>query len=327
MLTMDVLSDALRVIRLKGSLYLSAEFREPWCVSAPGGAELPPILALDRDHVAICHLMIEGRCWVKLPECEAVPLLAGDVVVLPHGDAHLIGSGTQHAAMSANHALKIKVPDLNNMRYGGDGDATHIVCGWFAYERDVTSPVISALPRLFRTGLRARPSGAWLESAIRYALSEATSGQPGADVVSDKLAEMLFVEALRGYIESAPDQPAGWIAGMRDPLIARSIALLHERPAEPWTVASLAQAVYVSRTVLAERFTATVGIPPMQYLTQWRFVLAANLLRSGRLSLSRIAEEIGYESESAFSRAFKREVGTAPGTWRQEGRGASVQSG
>ncbi len=194
-----------------------------------------------------------------------------------------------------------------------------MICGWFGYEHQIASPVMAALPELFRTNIRQRPSGAWLESSIRYAVDEATAGRPGSDVVADKLAEVLFVETLRGYIESLPDRQTGWLAGLRDPLVGSSIAKLHERPAHPWTVASLAQAVNASRTVLAERFVALVGVPPMQYLTQWRMALAAHLLRSGRLSLTRIVEQIGYESEAAFSRAFKREYGAPPGTWRRLG--------
>lgn len=315
---MDVLSDALRVIRLKGSLFLTAEFGEPWCVSAPGGETLASVLAPSCEHMAICHLIVEGRCWAQVPGDEPVALEAGDVVVLSHGDAHLIGSGLHHAPMTASDAVQVKIPGLESVRYGGDGAPTRVVCGWFGYERHVASPVMTGLPQLFRTSIRRRPSGAWLESAIGYALNEATSGEAGSGAIADKLAEVLFVEALRGYIEALPDRQTGWLAGLRDPLVGRSIALLHGEPARAWTVASLAQAVYVSRTVLAERFAALVGMPPMQYLTQWRITLAAHLLRSGRLSMIRIAEEVGYESEAAFSRAFKREYGVPPGVWRRQ---------
>ena len=314
---MDVLSDVLRVIRLKGALFLNAEFREPWCVAAPSSAELAPILSPAHEHMAICHLIVEGRCWAQLPGGEAMALEAGDVVALPHGDPHLVGSGKDHAPVTAGDAVKLKVPELARTRYGGDGDATVIVCGWFGYERHVASPVMAALPPMFRTNIRRRPSGTWLESSIRYAVGEAKSGRAGSDVLADKLAEVLFVETLRGYIEALPDRQAGWLAGLRDPVVGSSIARLHERPAHDWTVASLAHAVNVSRTVLAERFVTLIGIPPMQYLTQWRMALAAHLLRNGRLSLTRITEQIGYESEAAFSRAFKREYGSPPGAWRR----------
>lgn len=314
---MDVVSDALRVIRLKGALFANAEFREPWCVTAPSAEDLSRMLPPAHEHMAICHLVVEGRCWVQPPGGEAVAVEAGDAITLPHGDPHILGSGRKNGAAGARDAVALKLPELARMRYGGDGDATVAICGWFAYERRVASPVMSALPRLFRTSIRRRPSGAWLESSIRYAVGEASSGRAGGDVVADKLAEVLFVEALRGYIEELTDRETGWLAGLRDPLVGKSIALLHERPAEPWTVAALAQAVSVSRTVLADRFVALVGIPPMQYLTQWRIALAAHLLRAGELSLTRIAEEVGYESEAAFSRAFKREYGKSPGNWRR----------
>jgi AraC-like DNA-binding protein len=314
---MDVLSDALRVIRLKGALFLNAEFREPWCVEAPSAVQLAPLLSPDHRHLAICHLVVEGRCWVQLPGGDAVALEAGDVVTLPHGDPHLVGSGRHHGRVAARDAVALKLPELARATYGGDGAATIVICGWFGYEHQVISPVMSALPPMFCTSIRQRPSGAWLEQSIRYAVDEATAGGAGSGVIADKLAEVLFVESLRGYIECLPDRQTGWLSGLRDPLVGSSIAKLHEKPAHPWTVASLAQAVNASRTVLAERFVALVGIPPMQYLTQWRMALAAHLLRSGRLSLARIGEQIGYESEAAFSRAFKREYGAPPGAWRR----------
>ena len=314
---MDVLSDVLRVVRLKGALFLNAQFHAPWCVNAPRGGDLVHILSPGDAHMAICHLVIEGRCWAQLPGGEAVALEAGDVVVLPHGDAHLVGSGLSEGLIDEAHAVKLKLPELALTRYGGEGAQTLVVCGWFAYERDVATPLTASLPRLFRTNIRQRQSGPWLESSIRYAVGEAGSGRPGADAMTARLAELLFVEALRAHIETLPEQHAGWLVGLRDPLIARSIALLHERPAQRWTVASLAQEVNSSRTVLAERFALLMGIPPMQYLTHWRLALAAHALRSGSLSLIRIAEQVGYESEAAFSRAFRRAHGMPPGSWRR----------
>lgn len=314
---MDVLSDALRLIRLKGALFLHAEFGEPWCVAAPRGPILGRGVWPAHEQVAICHLVVEGRCWVTLGGSAPLALEAGDVVMLPQGHAHLLGSGVRHAPPSTADAVHVELPKLARVRYGGDGAPTVVVCGWFAYDRNVASPVMAALPGVFRTNLRRRGSATWLEAAIRYAVEEAPSGRPGAGVVSDKLAEVLFVETLRGYIEDLPESRTGWLAALRDTVVARSIGLLHERPAEAWTVASLARAANASRTVLAERFAALVGVPPMQYLTQWRISLAAHLLRGGTLSVSRIAEQVGYESEAAFSRAFKREYGLPPGAWRR----------
>jgi AraC-like DNA-binding protein len=321
---MDVLSDVFRVIRLKGSLFLNAEFHEPWCVAAPSGVELASVLSPTHKRMAMCHLVTDGRCWVQLPDDQPMALQAGDVIALPHGDAHLLGSGMRHAPPARRHAVALKLPELAYTRYGGGGASTAVVCGWFGYEPQVNNPVIAALPRLFRTNIRCRRSGAWLEGSIRYAVGEVASGRAGSEVVADRLAEVLFVEALRGYIEARPEGQTDWLAGLRDPVIGLSISLLHERPGFAWTVGSLARAANVSRTVLAERFTAMIGVPPMQYLTQWRVALAAHQLCSGRLSLTRVAEQVGYESEAAFSRAFKREYGKSPGAWRRSNVGGAA---
>lgn len=314
---MDVLSDVLRVIRLKGSLFLNGEFCAPWCVSAPSAAEMAAMLSSGYERMAICHIVIEGRCWAQIPGDNPVPLAAGDAVVLPCGDAHLLGSGARNAPPALRYAVALKLPELRLTRYGGDGPSTRVVCGWFGYESDVANPAIPALPRLFRVDIRNRPAGAWLEGLIRYAVSEAASPPPGFAVLADRLAEVLFVEALRGYIELLPEDENGWLGALRDPLVGRCVALLHERPSHDWTVSELARAVSASRTVLAERFTAQVGVPPMQYLAQWRMALAANLLRDNRMSLGRVARQVGYESGAGFNRAFKRGCGLPPGAWRK----------
>ncbi len=314
---MDVLTDVLRVIRLKGSLFLNGEFREPWCVAAPGASEMAAVLSSGYQSMAICHLIVEGRCWAQIPGGDPVALQAGDVAVIPHGDAHLLGSGAQNAPPALRYAVALKLPELALTRYGGDGPSTAIVCGWFGYESEVANPIIPALPHLFRTDIRRRPSGAWLESSIRYAVGEAASPRAGFSALADRLAEVLFVEALRGYIEFLPEGESSWLGALRDSMVARCIALLHERPADSWTVNALARAVNASRTVLAERFAARVGVPPMQYLAQWRMALAANLLSDNRMSLCLIARRVGYESEAAFNRAFKRECGQSPGAWRR----------
>jgi AraC family transcriptional regulator, alkane utilization regulator len=315
---MDVLSDALRVIRLKGALFLNAEFGEPWCIAAPPGDELGTISGSGDRQLAVCHLVTEGRCWVQAQDAPPMEMAAGDVAVLPHGDAHLIGSGLQGARVSRRDAVHVKLPELARARYGGSGAATVVVCGWFAYERDVRSPMMAALPIALHARLGRRPSWTWLQGAITYAVEESASQRPGSRAIGSRLAELLFVEALRAYADALPEGRTGWLAALRDPLVGRSIALMHESPGIGWTIASLAGAVHTSRTVLAERFAALVGMPPMQYLTQWRIALAAHLLRDqDGPSLARVAEQIGYDSEAAFSRAFKRQYGVPPGTWRR----------
>jgi AraC-like DNA-binding protein len=316
---MDVLSDALRVIRLRGAFFLNAEFGEPWCVVAPAGADLARRHAAAGERVAVSHLIIEGGCWINAEGGEMISLEPGDVVVLPHGDAHHIGSGRNRAPMGQGDAVHLELPALRRARYGGDGPGTSVICGWFSYEGHLANAVIAAWPRGVRTNVRRRPAGQWLENAARHAVAEAAAERAGSEALANTVAELLFLEALRGYIDSMPGQPAGWLAGLRDPLVARSLALMHGRPSHPWTIASLAREVNSSRTVLAERFATMVGLPPMQYLTRWRVVLAAHLLRGGEANLGRIAESVGYESEAAFSRAFKRQFGAPPGAWRRAG--------
>lgn len=313
---MDVLSDVLQTIRLEGALFFNGEFHEPWCVDIERGAVLAQVLKPGAQNLVICHTVLEGRCWVKVPQGEPVALQTGDTVVIPHGDTHIIGSGLHHAPVSVDHVVRIESPQMNTVRYGGKGDRSVIVCGWFAYEHGMPNPLMAAMPSLFTASTIKRASGPWIEQSVRYAINEAAGGQPGSGAVATKVAESLFIETLRGYIESLPSHQSGWLAGLRDPQVGRCLELMHDEPARQWSVESLAEAVHVSRSVLAQRFADLVGLPPIQYLIRWRLATAARLLRSERLSLARVAEAVGYESEASFSRAFKKEFGVSPGQWR-----------
>lgn len=314
---MDVLSDVLQLIRLEGALFFNAECHEPWCVEVPKGSEVAQLLRPGAENLAICHVILEGHCWVQRPETEAVPVEAGDVVVLPHGDSHIIGSGLHRAPVNIDHLIKVKIPELKPIRYGGQGDRAVVVCGWLAYERDVPNPLVGALPPLFRSPLGQRSSGHWIEQSIRYAVLASALRQPGSSAVAAKVAESVFVEALRGYIESLSPLQTGWLSGLRDFQVSRCLDLLHSDPARSWSIKELAQEVHVSRSVLTKRFSDLVGLPPMQYLKRWRLALAARLLCNERRSLIRITEAIGYESEASFSRAFRKEYGVSPGRWRR----------
>jgi AraC family transcriptional regulator, alkane utilization regulator len=313
---MDVLSDVLQTIRLKGALFLNTECHEPWCVTVPDGSVMAQMLSPGSTSVVICHTVLEGRCWIRPAGGEALPLQKGDVVALPHGAAHIIGSGLQYAPVSIDDAVRVKVPELKPMRYGGDGDRTRLVCGWFAYDSDVPNPLVAVLPQVFRSAVGERAAGPWLEQSIRYALGEAASGQPGSSAVATKVAESLFVETLRAYIDSLPSAQPGWLSGLRDPQVGKCLELMHAEPARDWSVESLAEQIHVSRSVLAQRFTDCVGVSPMQYLKRWRLAIAARLLRGERTSIGRIIEAVGYESEASFGRAFKQEYGVSPGQWR-----------
>jgi len=316
---MDVLSDVLRTIRLEGALFLNGDMHAPWCFQVPRGADIAQLLKPGAQRLGICHLVLQGECWAQVDGEAPLRAYAGEVIAVPHGDSHVLGSGLQHAAVDMAHVVSPRAPELERVRYGGSGDRTVLVCSWFAYEGDVPNPVMANIPRLFTMSLRSRRAGPWIEQSVNFVLGDAASHTPGSEMVAAKVAEVLFAEVLRGYIESMPANSPGWLAGLRDPHVSRCLALMHGEPARNWTVDTLAQETHISRSVLADRFAELVGAPPMQYLTRWRMVLAAGMLRKDQGNLARIAEGVGYESEAAFNRAFKREYGVSPGVWRHNG--------
>ena len=324
---MDALSEVLRMIRLRGALFLNGFFHEPWCVQVPPGADAARVLCPDASHLAILHMVLEGSCWVRLAGEAPLRMQAGDVVALPAGDAHLVGCDLRQQPVDERHALRLELPGLAPLRHGGEGDATTIVCGWFAFEGESAHPLVAALPRVLQVSLRGRPSGPWIAQSLRYALDEAAASQPGATAVTAKVAESMFLETLRAYLDGLPPQQGGWLAGLRDPQVGHCLALMHEQPARNWSLASLAHEVHSSRSVLAERFTGLLGTPPMKYLKHWRLSLATRLLCSERSKLLEVAEAVGYASEASFSRAFKGAYGVSPGAWRSTaGRPAPLQS-
>jgi AraC-like DNA-binding protein len=319
---MEVLSDVLQAVKLTGAVFLDAEFRDPWCIAAQG--KMARLLMPAAEHFIHFHYIVEGSCYAKVESADEVRLEAGDVVVFARGDSHVMGSALHLAAFPLAQILAPPQPgQVALVRYGGDGVSTRIVCGFLACDPHLFSPILLALPRLFRVSVRAGPSSEWLESSIRHSVAEAASSRAGADVVLARLSEVLFVETLRRYVESLPPEHTGWLAGLRDPLVATALKLLHRGPARAWTVDELAREVGCSRSVIAERFTHYLGHPPIQYLTKWRLAMAASQLRSGDASLARVAAAIGYESETAFNRAFKREFGVPPARWRRNDQGTA----
>lgn len=314
---MEALSEVLRDVKLTGAIFLDAEFGDPWCIAARG--KFPRMLMPAAEHFIHYHLVVEGRCRVRAESAGLeLALETGDVVVVPHGDQHVMGSNLKLAASPLSDVLEPPARGrLAIARYGGRGERTRFVCGFLACDPRLCRPILSALPRLFRVGVGGSPSGEWLRSSIRHSVAEAASLRAGADVILARLSEALFVEVLRCYVESLPPEQTGWLAGLRDPHVGTSLKLLHSRYDHPWTVDALAHEVGCSRSVLAERFSHYLGQPPIQYLTKWRLALAASRLRSGHAPLARVAEEVGYESEAAFNRAFKREFGVPPAMWRR----------
>jgi AraC-like DNA-binding protein len=315
---MDALSEVLRVIKLDSAIYFNAEFSEPWCLATPESSVLASILA-SGAHVIIYHLLSEGRAYVELQDGDRVPLSPGDIVTFPHGHSHVLGSGTQSAPIDAGAALPgVLQRGLELLRGGGGGASSRFVCGFLACDPQLSSAFLSGLPPLVKVNVREDPSGQWLENSVKFSVAQAANREAGASAMVTKLSEVLFAETLRRYIRSLPEDQTGWLAGARDAEVGKALTLLHHRHGHPWTVAELAREAGLSRTVLSERFRHFLGEPPMAYLMRWRLRLGARALTTTSHSVAQIASEVGYESEAAFNRAFKREYGLPPATYRRD---------
>jgi AraC-like DNA-binding protein len=320
---MDVLSEVLKVVRLDGAAFYNAEFSSPWSVRSPPSRALASYLAPGAGHVIIYHLLTEGRGFARLEDGERMPLEAGDIVIFPHGDAHIMDNGTPVKTVDLGKELeRILSQGLRVARMGGGGEVTKYVCGYMACEPRLAQVLLGGLPPLFKVNIRNDAAGRWLENSIRFSVAEADAARTGGEAVLAKLSEVLFVETLRRYIELLPKQQTGWLAGARDPEVGKALAMMHRYPARPWTIADLAREAETSRSVLAERFRQYLGEPPMSYLTRWRLQLGAQMLSSSSYSVAQIASEVGYESEPAFNRAVKREFNLPPARFRTETKAA-----
>lgn len=315
--TMDALSDVLRVVRLTGGVFLDAEFTAPWCVTAQVGAEdCRPYLSTPQ-HLIAYHCVVEGGLLLQTDGDATTEVRAGEIVLLPRNDAHRIGSSLDAKAIKADDL--IQPPNnrgLARIVHGGGGERTRIVCGFLGCETPFNL-LVATLPKVMKLDMRAAASGQWVEHSFQFAASEVGAGRMGSATVLSKLSELLFVEAVRRYVAELRTEQRGWLAGLRDPIVGRALALLHARHREAWTAEQLAQEVGLSRSAFAERFTSLIGQPPMQYLTLWRMQLAAQQLKESAAPIAKIAFEVGYESEAAFNRAFKRQFGAPPATWRK----------
>jgi len=301
---MDAFSEILSGIKLNGALFFSAEFSAPWGFSAPASKTMALMLAPRAAHLVVYHFLIDGRARVRLAG-QSVELEPGDVVIFPHGDPHDMSSVKGATTPFPNYGItaKIKSRDLSTLQAGGGGEIARFVCGYMTCDPCLSRPILNGLPPLFKVNVRV--------------VEEAASGRVGSEAMLAKLSEALFVDTLRRYIASLPERKTGWLAGARDPIVGKSLGLLHSRVAHPWTIAGLADEVGISRSALAERFTRYLSEPPMTYLTRWRLQLAARSLESTPRGVAEIATDIGYESEAAFNRAFKREFGQPPGQYRR----------
>jgi len=314
----DALSDVLRSIRLKGGVFLDARFTAPWAVNSRVTAEdCKPILAKPAQMIAY-HFLIEGRMLVSVDGEPAVEAGSGEVVLLPRNDTHTLASEHGIAPVEGHHLIQ-PAPDggLARVNYGGGGEPVRIVCGFLGCE-DIYNPLIASLPRLLTIDMHEATSRAFIETSMRFAVAELIEGRLAESTVLSRLSELLLIEAVRRYAGRSGEQRKGWLKGLKDPNIGRALALLHQNIAESWTAGALAKEVGMSRSAFASRFTTLVGVPPIRYLTAWRMETAKIQLGETTKSIAQIAYTIGYESEEAFSRAFKREVGVSPAAWREQ---------
>lgn len=320
-MTDDTLSEVLRAVRLTGAVFFEVNGAAPWVAETPSAREIGPFILPGVDHVIEYHVIAEGSCWGGIADETPVRLSTGDIIVFPQGDPHVIASAPGMRGAPDREAIRTastgNLPVAVTM--GGGGERTQVLCGFLGCDARPFNPLIATLPRLLHIP-RRDPHDDLLIGLVRRAVAESTAQRAGSQAVLARMSELLFLEVVRRYIASLPPEQKGWLAGLRDGSVGRALALLHERPAHDWSLDSLARAVGVSRSVMAERFAEFVGVPPMQYLTQWRMQLCASLLVTSNNNLAEIAERVGYGSEAALSRAYKRLVGVAPADWRRSKR-------
>lgn len=315
----DTLSEVLRAVRLTGAVFLDVDASAPWVAEAPPARELGPHIMPGVEHVIEYHVITAGSCWGGIVSETPVLLEAGDIIVFPQGDPHVMSSspGMRGPPDSSwlEEARLGRLPVA--LRIAGGGlEHTKAICGFLGCDARPFNPLLATLPRVIHIA-GASDDGA-LQHFVKLALAESTAKRAGGDCILARLSELMFIEVVRRYLATLPPENVGWLAGLRDDSIGRALGMLHARPEQSWTLDELARELGMSRSVLAERFAHFVGIPPMQYLAQWRMQLAAALLSGTSLNLAEIADRVGYGSETAFSRAYKRQVGMAPADWRRE---------
>jgi AraC-like DNA-binding protein len=317
---MDALSDVLRVAHLTGGVFLHAQFFAPWCIAARVAPEhCAPALG-PASHLIIYHYVVEGDLHIRVEgqEGDDVVIGAGEVVMLPRNDLHLMGSDLSLPPVPGSDIIHPPTDGgLFSIHHGGNGKSTRMVCGFLGCTSAESNPVLSSLPPLLKLKVEQGGAAEWIRSTFQYAAQEVSAGRPGSETVLAKLSELLFVETVRRYAEALPEGETGWFAGLREPYVARALALLHRDITRHWTVDDLGREVGLSRSALADRFIRLIGLPPMHYLASWRMQVATQKLRNTNASLAQVAEIVGYDSEAAFSRAFKKAFGVAPATWRR----------
>ncbi len=320
----DALSDVLRAVRLTGALFFRVDAGPPWVIAMPEAARFAPLLRPRAQHVISYHVVTRGSCWAGLPGREPIRLAEGDVCLVPQGDAYamalapdLRGGPDCEQVLAFMQAMAAGQLPFTVVEGGTGGERLGLVCGFLGCDAHPFNPLLAALPRLLRVPGRLGP-GDPLGRLVEFAVAESEDRRAGAECVRLRLSELMFVEVVRRHLAGLPAEERGWLAGLRDRFVGRALALLHERPGAAWTLEGLARAVGLSRSALAERFAHLVGEPPGQYLTRWRMQVAARLLADGEAKVAAVGAQVGYDSEAAFSRAFKKAAGVSPAAWRSQ---------
>jgi AraC-like DNA-binding protein len=315
---MDALSQVLQSIRLAGGIFLDAHFTAPWSVLSEMTVDDCKPFMVRPAHIIAYHYVIQGSLYLMIDGAAPHRVSAGELVLLPRNDAHTLADAPCRSNLNAHDLIQpADGGGLARVSHGGGGAATNLVCG-FLGSADAFNPLIASLPRVLTLNVTAGASRAWVEASVKYAASELASGRLTSPDLMARLSELLFVEAVRGYVAALGNNATGWLRGVADPQIGRALALIHSDSAGHWTVDDLARSASMSRSAFVDRFTALVGMPPIRYLTRWRLHLAQQHLRERHMTMAILAHTIGYESEAAFSRAFKREFGVPPSTWRDQ---------
>jgi AraC-like DNA-binding protein len=332
----DTLSDLLRTVRLRSALFFDLSCAGKWLAEAPGSGEIAAMVMPEVDQVIDYHVVTGGECWIAVQGEQPLRLRHGDIVILPQGDPHVVSSAPgMRAEPNVDWYREMKMhnrpfrvaqqPAMQAMpgppSCGGEPGLdyevdTSLVCGFIGCDKRPFNPLLATLPRLLH--LPATDGSALGAQFARLAAAESAGARPGSEALLERMSEMMFVDAVRRHIDGMPEESTGWLAGLRDRFVGRALAAMHEQPALAWSIDELGNQVGLSRSALHERFVALIGVPPMQYLAQWRMQLASRMLRESQSSVLSIALRVGYDSEAAFGRAFKRLVGMPPAAWRRK---------
>ncbi len=312
-----VMEDALERLRLEGALFFKSELTDPFQFESTPLA-LADTLVPGADRLILFHIVASGSCWVAVESGDRYWAHEGDVIVMPYGDHYEMGGQSAAETVSILSLLEpLPWAVMPLLRHGGGGPRTEVVCGYLHSDDPLFDPAMRALPPVFVVRFPDGPATRWVQASIAYALADAAlPSNRSPNRAATRLPELVLIEVLRAHLASAPAAGHGWIAALRDPVLAPALALLHNAPARRWTVADLAAGVAVSRSSLDDRFRQLLGQSPIRYLTEWRMHLANELLATTDLTIFAIARRVGYDSEEAFSRAFKRERGDSPSHWR-----------